>query len=69
MNDWVAGYRAAMADLERIANSRGLLNAGLTELIADFQGDALVIEHANKATLQRRRLRAAQEEPLFEGSR
>jgi hypothetical protein len=66
MNDWTAGYRAALADIERLAASRGGLPLWLGSLLADMRQDTLVIEHEQTNRLQKRRMRAAQEAlPLF----
>ena len=68
MNDWAAGYRAALADVLRLAHSRSLLVSGVAALIVDLEADAFVIEHEQGSRLQRRRLAAAREAlplPLF----
>ena len=69
MIDWASVYRAALADVERLACSRDLMTPELTLLLDDLRMDAHVIEHAQDNRLQRRRLRAAKEEPtLFDGA-
>ena len=40
MNDWVAGYRAALADLLRLTHSRSLRSPALVQLIDDLVQDA-----------------------------
>jgi len=62
---WPDVYRAALADVSRLAKSRGLLTAELDQLIEDLMQDAYVIEHSLDNRAQRRRLAAAKEEPTL----
>ena len=64
MNEWVAGYRAALADIRRTWPSRGV--AGMAELLADLEGDALVIEREADNRIRKRRLAAVREATLFD---
>ena len=65
MSEWTDGYRAALADIARLMPSRG--TAALTELIADLEGDALVIEREQDNRIRKRRLAAVREAlPLFD---
>ena len=64
MSEWTDGYRAALADIRRTWPSRGV--AGMTELLADLEGDALVIEREQSNRFRRRRLAAAREATLFD---
>ena len=70
MSEWTDGYRAALADIARLAHDRlGVpLPPYLPELLADLEGDALVIERESDNRIRRRRLVAAREAlPLLEG--
>lgn len=62
MSEWTDGYRAALADIRRTWPSRGV--AGMTELLADLEGDALVIEREADNRIRRRRLAAVREAAL-----
>jgi hypothetical protein len=64
MSAWIDGYRAALADVGRLLPSRGTAAAQITELLADLDADALVIEREQDNRHQRRRLRAAREAML-----
>jgi hypothetical protein len=73
MSDWTDGFRRALVDLDRLARSRGIaLAPAMLELLADLDGDALVIEREQTNRIRRRRLALAREElardelPLFE---
>lgn len=67
MSEWTAGYRRALQDVARLGHSRGVISAPLRDLLADLEGDALVIEREEDHRLRRRRLTAAREAlPLFE---
>jgi hypothetical protein len=61
MSQWVDGYRAALADVRRLAFTR---LGPLTELLADLEGDALVIEREQDNRIRRRRLAAVREATL-----
>jgi hypothetical protein len=67
MSDWTDGYRQALADIARLAHSRGLVSTPeLEALLADVVADALVIEREQENRLRRRRLVAEREAlPLF----
>lgn len=60
-HDWASVYRAALADVEKLACSRELMTPELTLLLDDLRMDVHVIEHAQDNRLQRYRLRAAKE--------
>ena len=62
MSEWVSGYRAALADIARLWPSRGV--AGMTELLADLDADALVIMREQGNRIRRRRLAAVREATL-----
>ena len=62
MSEWTDGYRAALADIRRLWPSRGV--AGMAELLADLEGDALVIEREQDNRIRRRRLAAVREAQL-----
>lgn len=70
MNDWVSGYRAALADVARLSSERarrtprGLTPDMLAELLADMAGDALVIEREQDNRIRKRRLAAVREAML-----
>jgi hypothetical protein len=64
MSEWSDGYRAALADIARVWPSRGV--AGMTELLADLEGDALAIEREQDNRMRRRRLAAVREATLFD---
>ena len=64
MTEWTDGYRAALADVLRLAYPRSggaVMPDWLRVLLADLEGDALTIEHEQGGRLQRRRLAAARE--------
>ena len=64
MSEWSAGYRAALADVGRLILGRG--EAALFELLADLEGDALVIEREADNRIRRRRLAVVREADLFD---
>jgi len=72
MSDWVSGYRAALADVERLMPGRaarwphGLTMDVVVRLLADLDQDALVIEREQDNRIRRRRLAAAREATLFD---
>lgn len=61
MSDWASGYRAALADVNRLLTSRRLMTKEVAALLTDMDGDAFVIEHEQDSRTQRKRLRAARE--------
>jgi hypothetical protein len=66
MSEWTDGYRAALADVERLACTRNHGLPWLSALLDDLRQDSLVIEHEQGNRLQKRRLAAAREAlPLF----
>jgi hypothetical protein len=64
MSEWTNGYRAALADIARVWPSRDV--ASMTELLADLEGDVLVIERERDNRIRRRRLAAVREATLFD---
>ncbi len=71
MSEWTDGYRAALADIARLAHTRAASRSRLSavppylaELIADLEGDALVIEREQDNRIRRRRLAAVREATL-----
>jgi hypothetical protein len=65
MSAWVDGYRAALADVGRLAVARHpILCEAMLLLLADLDGDALVIEREQANRIRRRRLRADREAML-----
>jgi hypothetical protein len=64
MSDWTDGYRAALADVARLARSRG--DESLPGILVDLECDAMVIEREADNRLRRRRLTAAREATLFD---
>jgi hypothetical protein len=66
-DDWTAGYRRALVDLDRMARNRGIdLSPALLTLLADLDGDALVIEREQDNRVRRRRLSVVREATLFD---
>ena len=66
MNDWAAGYRAALADVRRLVFTRLTIpSTELDMLLADLEQDALVVDHELGNKLQKRRLAAAREAMLL----
>ena len=61
MSDWASGYRAALADVNRLLTSRRLMTKEVAALLTDMDGDAFVIEHEQTNEMQRARLRAVRE--------
>jgi hypothetical protein len=65
MSEWAAGYRRALVDLDRLAHSRGItLTSAMLELLADLDGDALVVEREVDNRIRRRRLAVVREAVL-----
>ena len=64
MSEWSDGYRAALADIGRLMLGRD--QAALFELLADLEGDALVIERESDNRIRRRRLAVQREADLFD---
>ena len=62
MNDWAAGYRAALAVVRRLVSTQLTIPpTELDRLPADLGQDALVIDHELGKNLQKRRPVAARE--------
>jgi hypothetical protein len=65
MSEWSDGYQRALIDFHRMADSRRLpLSPGILTLLADLEGDALVIEREQDNRIRRRRLAAVREAEL-----
>ena len=54
---WVAGYRAALRDMEVLIHSRGLDTRPIADLFLDLYGDMHVIKHELDHHALRQKLR------------
>ena len=58
--DWIAGYRRAIADVMLLAGSRGIMRTSLQALLDDLLNDSAMMKHELDGIRTRERLRKQQ---------